>query len=243
MPPLIGITTSNYVNPATGWAYNRAYVPVVHAVTDAGGFPVLIPVSVGDDVLRGIYERLDGILLPGGGDVRPSLYRAAVHPATNNIDDARDHVEIQLAQWAAGDDLPLMGICRGNQVMNVAFGGTLIQDIPTEVETKLVHDITDGMPRDTLLHEVEIDPTSHLASILGATSWKVNSLHHQSVGQPGPNVCVTAHAPDGVVEGLEMPDKKFVLSVQWHPEDLYEHDPAMKRLFRAFVEAANGHPA
>ncbi len=243
MPPLIGITTANYVHPERGWEYNRAYVPVIRAVTDAGGLPVLIPVSISDEVLRGIYARLDGILLPGGGDIRPSVYGAATHPLTDNIDDARDHVEIQLAQWAAQDDLPLMGICRGHQVINVAFGGTLVQDIPSEVQTRFMHDISDGMPRDTLLHEVAIDPSSRLASIVGATQWKVNSLHHQSVEQPAPSMCVTAHAPDGVIEGLEMPDKKFILSVQWHPEDLYEHDPAMMRLFRAFVESANGHSA
>ena len=243
MPPLVGITTGIFVHPTRGWEYNRVYVPVIRAVTDAGGLPVLIPVSVNDEVLHGIYGRLDAILLPGGGDVRPSVYGAETHPLTHYIDDARDHVEIQLAQWAARDDLPLMGICRGNQVMNVAFGGTLVQDIPSQIETTFQHDISEGMPRDTLLHEVEIDPTSRLASIVGETRWKVNSLHHQSVERPAPSLCVTAHAPDGVVEGLEMPDKKFVLSVQWHPEDLYEHDPAMTRLFRAFVEAANGHSA
>jgi putative glutamine amidotransferase len=122
--------------------------------------------------------------------------------------------------------------------MNVAFGGTLIQDIPSEVHTDLTHDIREGMARSTLLHEVEIDPASRLAGILGVTKHRVNSLHHQSVEQAGPAVCVTAYAPDGVVEGLEMPDKKFVLSVQWHPEDLVNDDPAMRQLFKAFVEAA-----
>lgn len=238
MTPLIGITTSNFVAPNTGWQYNRAYVPIIESVTAAGGLPVLIPISVTDDVLRGIYQRLDGILLPGGGDIRPSVYGAEVHPATANIDDARDHAEIQLARWAANDDLPLMGICRGHQVMNVAFGGTLIQDIPSQLHTDLTHDIRDGMPRNTLLHEVKIDPSSHLAGILGVTQHRVNSLHHQSVEQAGPALCVTAYAPDGVVEGLEMPDKRFILSVQWHPEDLVEGDPAMQRLFKAFVDAA-----
>lgn len=127
--------------------------------------------------------------------------------------------------------------------MNVAFGGTLIQDIPSLVETELVHDLAEGKPRNTLLHDVQIDPNSHLAQIMGVTSSKVNSLHHQSVMQASPTVCVTAFAPDGVVEATEMPDKKFVLSVQWHPEDLYEDDAAMKRLFKAFVEAANGGSA
>jgi putative glutamine amidotransferase len=241
--PLIGVTTSVYTNPDNGWEYNRAYVPIMQAIADAGGLPVLIPICVSDDVLRALYEKMDGLLLPGGGDIRPSVYGAAPHPATDRIDDARDHAEILLARWASDDDLPVFGICRGNQVMNVAFGGTLIQDIPTQVETTLTHDISDGMARNTILHEVKVDPGSRLANILGGVQWKVNSLHHQAIEQPAPSLCVTAHAPDGVVEGLEMPDKKFLLSVQWHPEDLYQQDPAMRRLFRAFVEAANGRSA
>ncbi len=215
----------------------------MQAIADAGGLPVLIPISLSDDVLRQVYERMDGLLLPGGGDIRPSVYGATTHPATGKIDDARDHAEILLARWASDDDLPVFGICRGNQVMNVAFGGTLIQDIPTQVDTTLTHDIGDGMARSTIMHEVDVDPGSRLADILGGVRWKVNSLHHQAIEQPAPSLCVTAHAPDGVVEGLEMPDKKFLLSVQWHPEDLYQDDPAMRRLFRAFVEAANGRSA
>lgn len=238
MKPLIGIVTSSYTAPTTGWQYNRGYVPMIQAVEEAGGLPVLIPVSIDDDTLRSIYERLDGVLLPGGGDVRPSLYGAEMNPLTDNLDDARDHVEINLTRWAVADDRPVFGICRGHQVVNVALGGTLIQDVPSEIGENINHNIT--VPRSARAHEVQIDPSSHLASILGATTVKVNSLHHQSVAQPAPDVCVTAYSPDGVVEALEMPDKKFVLSVQWHPEDLYSDDAAMKQLFRAFVEAAGG---
>ncbi|MEZ4666436.1 MAG: gamma-glutamyl-gamma-aminobutyrate hydrolase family protein [Anaerolineae bacterium] len=238
MKPLIGIVASSYTAPSTGWEYNRGYVPIIQAVEEAGGLPVIIPVSISDDVLQGIYQRLDGVLLPGGGDVRPSIYGAEAHPLTDNLDDARDHVEINLTRLAVADDRPVFGICRGHQVLNVALGGTLIQDVPSEIGETIPHNIT--VPRSARAHEVQIDPSSRLASILGSTKLEVNSLHHQSVLQPAPDVCITAYSPDGVVEALEMPNKKFVLSVQWHPEDLYTNYPAMKQLFKAFVEAAGG---
>jgi putative glutamine amidotransferase len=211
---------------------------MIQAVAEAGGLPVLVPISIDDEALRGIYERLDAVLLPGGGDMRPNIYGADAHPLTDNIDDARDHVEVNLTRWAVDDDLPVLGICRGHQVVNVALGGTLIQDVPSEIGSDISHNVT--VPRDSRPHEVNIDPSSRLASILGTTTIAVNSLHHQSVGVAAPDTRVTAYSPDGVVEALEMPQKKFVLSVQWHPEDLYRDDPAMKRLFKAFVEAAAG---
>jgi putative glutamine amidotransferase len=242
--PLIGITSSTYTSPTTGWNYNLAYVAVIQAISDAGGLPVIIPVSVSDTVLREIYARLDGVLLPGGGDVDPSYYGAEKHPKTGKPDDQRDHIELQVAQWALDDDLPLMGICRGHQVLGVAVGGTLVQDIPSLIPTEVNHDSPNDQPRDKRIHTVEIDPDSRLASILGTTRVEVNSLHHQSVDAVPPHAAITAYSPDGVVEALELPNKKFALSVQWHPEDMYQNDEAMKRLFRAFVEAAaNGRSA
>lgn len=237
MRPLIGISTSD-VYAERGKLYHRAYALNAHAIADAGGLPVYIPTGLETSLLRELYERLDAVLLPGGPDVDPVEYGQERHPKTKIIDVPRDALELTLARWAAEDDLPMFGICRGHQVMNVAFGGTLVQDIPSQVETTLTHDLPDEYPRDTRLHEVQVDPGSRLASILGTTQFTVNSLHHQSVQQPGPGVAVTAYAPDGVVEALELPDKRFVLSVQWHPEDLYENDDMMRRLFQEFVSAA-----
>lgn len=237
MKPLIGVTTSSFTSD-TGWDYNRAYVAIIQAVEEAGGLPVLVPISIGDEALREIYERLDGLLLPGGGDIRPNIYGADMHPLTDNIDDARDRVELNITRWAVGDDIPVLGICRGHQVLNVALGGTLIQDVPSEIGVDISHNVT--VPRNSRPHEVNIDPGSRLAAILGTNQIAVNSLHHQSVGEAAPDACITAYSPDGVVEAIEVPNKKFVLSVQWHPEDLYRDDPAMKRLFKAFVEAAAG---
>lgn len=241
MTPLIGITTARDVSEKTGWVYIRAYEPIIQAVIEAGGLPVLIPVSAPDETVRKIYERLDGVLLPGGGDVRPGVYGADTHPAVRETDEDRDRVELALARWAMADDLPVFGICRGHQVLNVALGGTLIQDIPSQVDSTLNHNLRN--PRTARAHEVEVDPGSRLASILGKTRVAVNSLHHQSVEQAAPDACVVAYAPDGVVEALELPDRRFALSVQWHPEDLYPEDPAMKRLFQSFIEAAGGRPA
>lgn len=236
MRPLIGITTADFEE--NGNPYHRSYARNAWAIADAGGLPVYIPTGLEEDLLRELYERLDAVLLPGGPDVDPSYYGAHRHPMTQIIDDARDSLELTLARWTYADDRPLFGICRGHQVMNVAFGGTLIQDIPSLVETDLTHATTPDLPRGTIRHSVALAEDSRLASILGTTEVSVNSLHHQSVETPAPNVKITGYSPDGVVEALEVPEKQFVLSVQWHPEDLYDDQDGMKRLFESFVEAA-----
>ncbi len=237
MRPLIGITASD-VYAERGKLYHRAYALNAFAIADAGGLPVYIPPGLELSLLRELYERLDAVLLPGGPDVDPVEYGQERHPQTKIIDAPRDALELTLARWTVEDDRPLFGICRGHQVMNVALGGTLVQDIPSQVETTLTHDLPDEYPRSTRLHTVDIKPESRLASILGTTQVVVNSLHHQSTEIAAPGVDFTAFAPDGVVEALEIPDKQFVLSVQWHPEDLYEDDGMMKRLFTEFVNAA-----
>ncbi len=237
MRPLIGITAAD-VYAERGKLYHRAYALNAFAVADAGGLPVYIPPGLEESVLRDVYERVDAVLLPGGPDVDPVIYGQERHPETKIIDAPRDALELTLTRWLVEDDRPLFGICRGHQVMNVALGGTLVQDIPSQVETTLTHDLPDEYPRSTRLHTVDIKPESRLASILGTTQVVVNSLHHQSVQAPAPGVDFTAYAPDGIVEALEVPDKRFILSVQWHPEDLYEDDGMMKRLFTEFVNAA-----
>jgi putative glutamine amidotransferase len=236
--PLIGITCAEWVREDTGWVYNRIYQPIALGVARAGGLPVLIPTRLSDDALRQIFERLDGVLIPGGVDVDPAQYGEAPHPKLGSVDAPRDALELALSRWAFEADVPLFGICRGHQVINVALGGTLVQDIPSEIETEIAHDQTDDVPRSRHAHSVEIDPGSRLAQVMGTTSTEVNSLHHQSVGRAAPGLCVTAVSPDGIVEALEHPGKSFVLSVQWHPEDMAHDEAAMQRLFDAFVAAA-----
>ncbi len=234
--PLIGITTSDV--SIQGKIYHRAYAPNSLAIAAAGGLPVLIPTGLDEDTLRATYEAMDAVLLPGGVDVDPIHYGQERHPLTIQIDDKRDALELTIARWAVDDDAPVLGICRGHQVLNVALGGTLIQDIPSQVETELTHDLPNGLPRSTRIHDITIDASSRLAEVLGGTHFQVNSLHHQSVEKAAPGAALTAYSPDGVVEALEVPDKSFVLSVQWHPEDLYHDDESMNRLFIAFVQAA-----
>lgn len=197
---------------------------------------MLIPSGVEAETLREIYNRVDGVLLPGGGDINPSCYAATPHPQTHQPDENRDFAEITVARWAVEEDLPLLGICRGHQLLNVALGGSLIQDIPSQVETTLQHDHSLAVSRAHRAHEVRINPQSRLAQIMGHTEYTVNSLHHQSVQTPGDGLIITSYAPDGIIESVERPDKHFVLSVQWHPEDMDED--VMHRLFKSFIEAA-----
>lgn len=236
--PFIGITTS--LIRIDGNPFNRAYQRNADAIARAGGLPVYIPTGLDETTLRLVYERMDAILLPGGPDVDPALYGETRHFTVTDkrIDAARDALELTLARWQIEEDRPTFGICRGHQVLNVALGGTLVQDIPDEITTDILHDLPDGEPRSTRLHSIEIAPNTRLASILGTTRADVNSLHHQSVERAAPGALITATAPDGVIEALEVPDKRFMLSVQWHPEDLFDHDDGMMRLFQSFVDAA-----
>ncbi|MBE0688568.1 MAG: gamma-glutamyl-gamma-aminobutyrate hydrolase family protein [Anaerolineae bacterium] len=239
MKPLIGITSGSWVNPETGWTYNRIYTPIVQSIERAGGVPVAIPTGLDEETLRALYMRLEGVLLPGGGDVDPKYYGELPHPKLGKLDPARDEIELMLVRWAVHDNVPLFGICRGHQVLNVALGGTLVQDLPSERPTALPHDQPDELPRNRRAHNVDLNDTSRLGTVIGDHHPQVNSLHHQAVANLGPGVRVTAYSPDGVIEGLEIHELDFALSVQWHPEDLAGEDAAMLRLFASFIEAAN----
>ena len=217
MKPLIGITAYSRTWEGYGWPYHVCYALNAHAIEKAGGLPVLIPEDVSEENLRAIYQRLDGVLLPGGGDIAPEIYQAQRHTKLYGVDEQRDAMEIALTQWAVEDDLPIFGICRGIQVMNVALGGTLIQDIPDCVQTDLRHSSGLELARNTILHNVRVDSGTKLAAILGDTDVPVNSIHHQALEQVADVFRITAHADDGLVEGLEIPQKRFALAVQWHP--------------------------
>jgi putative glutamine amidotransferase len=239
MKPLIGVTTAVRSLGANGITVCTAYTAIIESLERAGALPVMIPSNVSDETLRSIYDRLDGVMLPGGGDIDPEYYHEERHPKTIVNDPLRDQTELKLVKWAVADDLPLFGICRGHQVINVAMGGSLIQDIPSEVEAPELkaHDIPDGLPRSTRMHEIKLEKQSRLASIVGSTHVPVNSLHHQAVKDLAPGFVATAVSPDGVIEAMEMPDKRFTLSVQWHPEDLAANDGKMQAIFDAFVAA------
>jgi len=236
--PLIGVTTSISVGAYPERAYvNTAYL---RAVQRAGGVPVLLPPTLDASALDALCSRLSGLLLTGGGDLDPARFGEPRHPAVYEVSDARDGLELDVTTRALDRDLPLLAICRGIQVLNVALGGTLYQDIPSDPGSPIAHSQKDR--RDIATHAVKVTPGTRLAAILGTLSLDVNTFHHQSIKALGRGLGVAATAPDGIIEGVERGDRRFVVGVQWHPEDLVEHDPAAANLFAALVTAArNGN--
>jgi putative glutamine amidotransferase len=235
--PLIGITTYKSTPKNSNPFYACSYT-YTKAVAYAGGLPVLVPLGLDDQALEALFDKLDGILFPGGGDIAPEIFGALNGSKAENINPDRDRIELFLAKRARDEGKPFFGICRGFQVVNVAFGGTLYVDIAGEKTGALKHDYYPDIPRNFLAHEVQVAPGSRLAGILGESAPGVNSLHHQGALDIAPGTLPVAHAPDGLVEAVELPDHPFGLAVQWHPEELQEHE-SMRRLFRAFVEAAS----
>ena len=238
--PLIGISIGAYQSRTSDAARMGVRATYPHAIEIGGGIPTLIPLYTEFDTLRSLFDRLDGIVLTGGGDVDPKHYGAACSPYTTEIIEDRDRVELQLARWSVEEDKPLLTICRGIQVLNVALGGTLIQDIRDEVPNSIRHDADADIWFERLTHDVKIDPNTKLYQALGdKTQLSINSLHHQAIGKVADPLNVVACAPDGIIEGVEIPDRRFAIGVQWHPEALVDKSEPMRHLFRSFVQAAS----
>jgi putative glutamine amidotransferase len=179
-------------------------------------------------------EHLHGLLIPGSpADIDPACYGEEPHPRLGPVNPLRTDFEIRLVRHALTRGLPVFGICGGSQVLNVALGGSLYQDIPSQVPKAFKHS---GSPERA--HTVDIVPGTRLAAMLGTLEMRVNSLHHQAVKVPGQGMVVSASARDGVIEAVEMSNQPFVIGVQWHPERLFRDDEAAQRLFSAFVQAA-----
>jgi putative glutamine amidotransferase len=237
LKPIIGIPCASQ-EPQDELGSGASAVPqsYLYALESVGAAPLLIPVTESESTLKALYPHLDGLLLAGGVDFDPAIYHDVPHPKLGKVDAGRDWVELTLTRWALEDDLPILGICRGIQALNLSFGGTLWQDITEQVPQAIHHTYYPGYPYDLLVHSVAIEPGTRLASIFAAEEVRVNSLHHQAVKDVGAGLVVTAHAPDGLVEGLEGNENGWVVAVQWHPEWLLDEDPRMKALFAAFVE-------
>jgi putative glutamine amidotransferase len=233
--PLIGVTTSRLKTKYGFLAFSVAEKYVL-SLADAGAAPVLLPLGLPEDRLQVIFERLDGILFTGGGDIHPGRFGAPLDELSNQIDEDRDRVELHLLQRAFDRSLPLMGICRGFQLLNIGLGGTLYTDIKAQHAGALRHDYYPDLPRDYLAHPVQIVPGTRLHAILGTKQLKVNSLHHQGIKILASRLVPSAVSPDGIIEGVEMKEYPFGLAVQWHPEWLQAYQP-MQELFRAFVQA------
>lgn len=235
MQPIIGITTNQSLN-VHGYPTVMLMQSYVKAILQAGGVPVLIPSQIVEHGWEALYSRLDGILFSGGGDIGLEYSPGAPHPRIDDVDPARDSIEIQMVRAAASDGKPFLGICRGCQVMNVALGGTLYTHIADQLTHAIDHSYPGNM-RTVLVHEVKLEEGTHLGEILSEPIIQVNSLHHQGLKDISPSLRVAGHAPDGLVEAMELPDHPFGLAVQWHPEWLTDQAPT-RDLFRKFVTVA-----
>jgi putative glutamine amidotransferase len=234
--PLIGVSTSI----TTGEYPERAYVnsAYLRAVEQAGGIPVLLPPQLSAAARETLWRRLDGLVLTGGGDIEPTRFGQTAHPRTTLVSVERDALELDLVDRALRDDVPLFGICRGLQVLNVALGGSLHQHVPDVAGERVQH--SQAEKRHVATHPVKLlTEGTRLGRILGAPELAVNSFHHQALKTLGRGLREVAWAPDQVIEAVEHEDQqRFVVAVQWHPEDLVEHDAAARALFTAVVEAA-----
>ena len=229
MAPVIGITFVENIEDDPSNNYIRA-------IKEFGGIPRTLYPGISEDA----YADLNGLLLTGGGDIHPDNFDAEWHPALYNVSEDRDTLEIPLCQEAIAADLPVLGICRGIQIMSVAMGGSLYQDIPSEFpkEASCQSQVNNVDSR----HTIEIVKGSRLNRITGKRTDEVNSAHHQAVREKGEGFEVTARTTEGIIEAMENKSKRFVLGVQYHPErmletaDFLEH---RRKLFKAFIEAAS----
>lgn len=241
MKPLIGISgrqdISARLHRSAMYSVGQTYI---HAVQKVGGIPIIIPPTMAEANWGVLLPHLDGLLLSGGGDIHPAHYQQEAEPWLGGVDESRDVSELGcVRQWLSFNQ-PLLAICRGHQVLNVALGGSLYQDVATYIPDALEHAYTPARPMEQTAHSVCIAPDSQLAKILGTTTLPVNSAHHQAVKTLGNGLQVIANAPDGVVEALELSAHPFCLGIQWHPEAMVKISKSMWPLFEAFVNAAQG---
>lgn len=244
MSPIIAITVGEIINYDTGVVWIPTIYGQSHTYTDAivqaGGAPFLLPLVDDEAVLRALYEKTAGFLLSGGHDLEPANYKSTQRHAKLITSPQRDKQELKLLEWALADDKPVLGICRGMQLINVGLGGTLHQHIEDSLPAAQDH-TTNITKKDFrhLAHELTIEADSQLAHILGHTNIKTNTLHHQAIQTLGDGVVVTAYAEDDVIEAIELPGKRFVIGVQSHPEALEaETEPLWGNLFQAFIASA-----
>lgn len=229
--PRIGVTTNSNTNLSS--KISRSYYD---AVVRAGGVPVVIPTTTDRNLLSAIVDGIDGLLLTGGGDVDPSFFGQKPIPQLGEVTARRDTTELMLVRMAANRNIPMLGICRGCQLLNVAFGGTLYQDIYTRPGGDLLdHRSADGTYTE---HTVTVDTSSRLFKVLGDTVVTVNSSHHQAIDRVADGAKVAARAPDGIVEAIDFHPQRRVSGVQWHPEQFWGRNPQMNAIYTAFVEEA-----
>jgi putative glutamine amidotransferase len=212
----------------------RLTAAYVNALESAGLIPLIVPPLSNADSAAAILDSVAGLVLTGGGDIDPARYGEQRHEKVRSVNVERDMTEEALVEAAKARRTPVLAICRGIQMLNVALGGTLVQDIPSQIGTTIAHD--EDAPRDLRSHDIDIDSGSLIARAVGATHCAVNSFHHQSVKDVAKGMHVTARSPDGVIEGIESDDDWWVLAVQWHPEEMTRSpEPWDRGLFKAFA--------
>lgn len=239
--PLIGVTMGREKSQRffglNLFIMNQTYVRSLEAL---GALPVMIPLHMSEASLRGIFERLDGVFLPGGEDIDPAYYGEERHPLLGATDKERDRTELLLTRWAIEEGMPVLGVCRGVQMINVACGGSLFQDLHSADPDLDKHDyFPPSFERYRISHQVAVEPDSRLAQAMGHKH-EVNSMHHQGIDRVGYGLRVVARAEDGLPEALEAPALPFAVGVQWHPEELSKTDQMSTNLFYNFVHAAAG---
>lgn len=237
--PLIGVPTgrenSERFHGLPLYIMNQTYIRVLESL---GALPVMIPLGMSEATLQGIFERLDGLFLPGGEDIDPIHYGAAPHVKLGTTDPERDRTELLLTRWVLRSGMPFLGVCRGIQVLNVACGGSLYQDIESECPTFEKHDyMPPGYDRFRVSHQVHVEEDSHLVRAVGQQH-RVNSMHHQGIDKLGAKLRVVARSADGLPEAIEVPQLPYVVGVQWHPEEMATRDDTSGHLFYNFVHAA-----
>ncbi len=215
--------------------YFYLYEPYISAIHDAGGVPVIIPVGLGPRYTGRVLELIHGLVLSGGGDIDPNRYGDLLTTKLRRVEPKKDETEIEIFNLAFSRNIPILGICRGAQLMNVALDGTLYQDIITQMRMAINHDAE--FPPSEPSHVVTIEKDTKLYKILGESAIWTNSRHHQGIKLHGKGLTVSAKASDGLIEGIEHPNKKWVIGVQWRPESMAKIDKLQAKLFKAFVDA------
>lgn len=242
MKPIIGVSSGEIQDKKFPWdakIYGQT-ANYTNAIIHAGGIPVIIPITKNPSDFKDLLAKLDGLLLSGGEDINSQLYKEKTHKEAVPSSVFRDSVELYFLEKFLELDKPIFGICRGIQLMNVYFGGTLYQDIPSQFSTKINHRGTTAAKEPSFIaHPISIEPSSKLAEILDTTSAKVNSRHHQAIKKLGNNLEATAWAEDNIIEAIEVKDATFAIGVQAHPEALEGSTaPEWQKMFKAFVEAS-----
>ena len=232
--PIIGITVNGGKNLSLGLADEKAVIA-------AGGTPVLLPIHIGDDDAKRLIDICDGILFTGGEDVNPEMMGEQALPQCGYADDERDRAEQMYFKYAHQKHIPIFGICRGHQAVNVFMGGSLYQDITTQCQRP--NAIQHKSPRGVsdIMHTVKVKKGSLLEKVVGCDFMEVTSTHHQAIKSTAPGLKVTATAPDGVIEALESTDGDYILTVQFHPELRYDKEDYALNIFKGLVNAAENN--